>query len=86
MIRIAGFGLITHQIFMINEWEAKNILTRSISYDILRVLIKDMFCSDVLNTEVVDNQRETYGALLVLPVAGCDFGLCVACFEKSFLE
>jgi hypothetical protein len=45
-----------------------------------------MFCSDVLNTEVVDNQRETYGALLVLPVAGCDFGLCVACFEKSFLE
>jgi len=38
-----GFGLITHQILMINEWEAKNILTRSISYDILRVLIKDTF-------------------------------------------
>jgi hypothetical protein len=28
---------------MINEWEAKNILTRSITYDILRVLIKDMY-------------------------------------------
>jgi len=27
---------------MINEWEAKNILTQSISYDILGVLIMDM--------------------------------------------
>jgi hypothetical protein len=26
---------------MINEWEAKNILTRSIIYDILGVLIMD---------------------------------------------
>jgi hypothetical protein len=37
-----GFGLITHQILMIYEWEAQNILTRSISYDILGVLIMDM--------------------------------------------
>jgi hypothetical protein len=36
-----GFGLITHPILMINEWEAKNNLTRSIGYDILRVIIKD---------------------------------------------
>ena len=27
---------------MIYEWEAQNILTRSISYDILRILIMDM--------------------------------------------
>jgi hypothetical protein len=37
-----GFGLITHQILMIYKWDAQNILTRSISYDILGVLIMDM--------------------------------------------
>jgi hypothetical protein len=37
-----GFGLITHQILLIYEWEAQNILTRSISYDILGLLIMDM--------------------------------------------
>ena len=37
-----GFGLITHQILMIYKWDAQNILTRSISCDILGVLIMDM--------------------------------------------
>ena len=37
-----GLGLITHPILMINEWEAQNILTRSISYIILGVLIMVM--------------------------------------------
>ena len=37
-----GFRFITHQILMIYEWEAQNILTRSISYEILGVLIMDM--------------------------------------------
>ena len=37
-----GFGLITHPILMMSKWEAQNILTRSISYDILGVLIMDM--------------------------------------------
>jgi hypothetical protein len=34
-----GFRLINHQILMIYEWEAQNILTRSINCDILGVLI-----------------------------------------------
>jgi hypothetical protein len=37
-----GIGLITHQILMIYKWEAQNIFTRSISYDILDVLFMDM--------------------------------------------
>jgi hypothetical protein len=37
-----GFRLINHQILMIYEWEAQNILTRSISCDILCVLIMVM--------------------------------------------
>jgi hypothetical protein len=37
-----GFGLITHQILMIYEWEALNILSRSITYDLLGVLTMDM--------------------------------------------
>ena len=37
-----GFGLITPPILMMYEWEDQNILTRSISYDILGVLIMDM--------------------------------------------
>jgi len=37
-----GFRLITRQILMICEWEAQIILTRSISYDNLRVLIMVM--------------------------------------------
>jgi hypothetical protein len=37
-----GFGLITHPILMMSKWKAQNILTRSISYDILGVLIMDM--------------------------------------------
>ena len=37
-----GFGLITHPILMMSKWEAQNILTRSISYDIMGVLIMDM--------------------------------------------
>jgi hypothetical protein len=37
-----GFGLITYQILMIYKWDAQNILTRSISCDILGVLIMDM--------------------------------------------
>jgi hypothetical protein len=34
-----GFWLSTHQIIMIYKWDAQNILTRSISYDILGVAI-----------------------------------------------
>jgi len=37
-----GFGLITHPILIIYKWEAQNILTRSLSYDILGVTIMDM--------------------------------------------
>ena len=37
-----GFGLRTHQILFIYEWGTQNILTRSISYDILGILIMDM--------------------------------------------
>ena len=37
-----GFGLITHQILMICEWEAQNILTSSINNDIMGVLIMDI--------------------------------------------
>ena len=34
------FWLSTHQIQMIYKWDAQNILTRSISYDILGVAIQ----------------------------------------------
>jgi hypothetical protein len=37
-----GSGLITHPILMMSKWKAQNILTRSITYDILGVLIMDM--------------------------------------------
>ncbi len=36
------FGLINHPILMMSKWEAQNILTISITYDILGVLIMDM--------------------------------------------
>ena len=36
-----GFGIITHPILMMSKWKAQNILTRSITYDILGVLIMD---------------------------------------------
>jgi hypothetical protein len=37
-----GFGSITHPILMKYKWKIQKILTRSISYDILGVLIMDM--------------------------------------------
>jgi hypothetical protein len=36
-----GLGFITHQTLTVDEWKAQNILTSSISYDILGVLIMD---------------------------------------------
>ncbi len=46
----------------------------------------DVFFSNVFNSKIVHNGRETYGAPFMFPIAWCKFALCVACFFESFFE
>ena len=48
--------------------------------------VHDVFLSlsDVFNTKIVHDECETDRSPFVLPVAWCEFALCVACFLESF--
>ena len=48
--------------------------------------IHGVFFSSALNTKVVHSKCETDGAPFVLPVAWCEFALCVACFLSRSLR
>ena len=64
-------------------------LTFSVFFNFVMLLenpdeMHEVFFSNVFNAKIIHNERETGGAPFVLPIAWCEFALCVAYFLELF--